>query len=487
MRPQSEINQSKRGRQTAARFRPGLVALVFLLLQSVCGAFPGYKAPGIEQYVTPPSPVPGMERAPAATDENTPKGPLTLSACIRIALAKNPLVQAVREGVGMAQAGAGMARAPYYPEVSASTAYRYRETHAFLPQGLAGTIQPSTIGPTHDWSFRVNVGYILFDSGARAARLRSALAQQSMAEADANRVRQSVALEVHRTFYGLLYALEARDVAEKNLQRAEELLRIARLKESAGTATHADVARAQVEVANARLELVKADSGILIARGGLNTALGLPVDQELSLCMDPEETIFSAMTSLPDALNQALHARPELAAALNRIGAAQSAIREAKSAFGPRVMLNGGYGYRDTDFFPEDKDWSVGITVELPIFQGFSRTHALARARHAHAKEEAGIRQLILQVRQEVWVAYQKAGEAREAVKAAEILVKDAKESLQISRQQYEAGAATMNDLLSAQTALARAELIAADYRWRYRVANAVLAHATGSILQPGK
>ncbi len=353
-----------------------------------------------------------------------------------------------------------------------------------MPERLTGGTQPTTIGPTNDWSFGVKASYTLFDSGNRAAQLKRALAQQGIAEEEANRIRQNIAFEVHRKFYSIISTLEARKVAEENLRRAKEALRVAKLKESVGTTTHADVLRAQVEVANAKLELVKTERAIRIARGRLNTVLGLPVEQELTLSAKMDNVVPPTESNLPELLEQAIHSRPEVKVALHRIGAAESSIRVAKSAFGPRLKVHGGYGYRDTDFLPEDKDWSVGISIELPVFEGFSRTHALTKANHTLSKEEAEIRQLVLQVREDVWTAYQKVMEAQEAIKAADILVNEARESLRLSKQHYEAGVSTMNELLDAQTALARAELIAVEYHWQYYIAKATLEYATGAILE---
>ncbi len=41
------------------------------------------------------------------------------------------------------------------------------------------------------------------------------------------------------------------------------------------------------------------------------------------------------------------------------------------------------------EFLPEDKDWSVGVGIELPLFEGFKRSHDLSRTKHELAKEEA--------------------------------------------------------------------------------------------------
>lgn len=86
--------------------------------------------------------------------------------------------------------------------------------------------------------------------------------------------------------------------------------------------------------------------------------------------------------------------------------AAASDVDAVRSAFGPRLRAEGSYGMHDSEFWPEDKEWSAGLAVELPVFTGFSRQHALARTRDELARQEAEVRQLVLSVRQEVWSAW---------------------------------------------------------------------------------
>ena len=120
--------------------------------------------------------------------------------------------------------------------------------------------------------------------------------------------------------------------------------------------------------------------------------------------------------------------------------------------------------------------------MELPIFTGVSRTHRLSRARRELSKEEAQARNLVLAVRQEVWAAHSRLKEAYEVLEAAKILVRDAHESMRLTRQRYEAGTNTITDLLDVQTALARAEGMQVEARWNYLISKAALDRASGAL-----
>lgn len=413
----------------------------------------------------------------------TERQSLTVEACVWIALDKNPIIRAAREGVSAAKESVGEAKAPYYPEIVLSSGYSRWEKHAFLPEGLGTPGRPTIIGPTDDWSGGLKARYLLFDSGERRAKLRAAISGRGVAEEDADRVRQDVALDVHQSYYSFISALEVRSVAEKNLARAEDHLRLARERKSAGTVPQADVVRAQTRVADEKLNLVRAENLVRITKGNLNTAMGLPVEMPIEVETRPEEMKSPEGIDIGKALDQAVRARSEIKAALQRVGKARSEVDGAKSAFGPRVKADAGYGRRDEDFFPHDKDWLVGITIDLPLFTGFSRTHRLGRTKAELKKEEAQVTQVIQEVRQEVWSAHSKLKETYETVQASEVLVKDAQESVRLTQERYRVGAGTITDLLDAQTTLARANATRVEAEWNYHIARAVFRRATGGLI----
>ena len=457
-----------------------------------CAGFYRQEVPGIEPYLPKP-PVRSdtlLEKGSTPDQgkimpESAPRGqPLTLEACVSIALDNNPMQRAAREGVAAAKEEAGGARAPYFPEFGINAGYGRWQRHIYLPSGLVppGTELPDLVGPTDDWTAGMRARYTLFDGGERRAQLRAALAREGMAEEDAAGVRQEIALIVHKAFYGLIAAKEALLVAEKNLERDEVHLRLAKERYAIGIVPKADVLRTQVEFADARLAKVRAESLVRVAQGNLNTSMGLPVELPVEIGARPQEITSVDDIRISEALDQAVHARPELKASLQRIAAARHVVDEAKSTFWPKVKTEAGYGWRDADFWPGDEEWLLGVSIDVPVFAGLSRIHRLAAAKTLLSREEAEIEQRILCVREEVWTAYSSLKESYEAVQAAKALTKDAEESHRLANARYEVEAGTVNDLLDAQTALARAEAAYVEAQWDYHIAQAVYRRAVGNL-----
>jgi outer membrane protein TolC len=210
--------------------------------------------------------------------------------------------------------------------------------------------------------------------------------------------------------------------------------------------------------------------------------MGLPVETVLELEPGIKEVVSTEKIDLGQAMEEAEENRPEVRAVLQRIKAFQGTVALAKSAFGPKLRAEGSYGWRDSEFWPQDEDWAVGLTIEWPLFTGFYRKHRLDRVKAELSKEEAEAKHLTQRVRQEVWTAHSRFQEAYEATRATLPLVRDAEESLRLARERYEVGAGTVTDMLDAQTALARAQASQVEADWEYFTARAQFQRAVGRL-----
>lgn len=461
-------------------------AILVLLVISGCSD-PAYDPPAIDRYIQSLKPastkvVPNATHTTMGQDIFQDK-PLTLEACVRIALDKNPLQRAAGEGVTAARAAVGVAKSAYYPTIDAIAGYSRWERHIFLPSGISLPGMTSSVGPTDDWVANLNLRYALFDSGKRRAELIAATAQEHASKERTQEVQLDIALNVHRAYYGLLAAQEALEIAEKNLARATNHLKIAAEKRAAGIIPEAEVVRVKVEVANNRLALVRAKGLIRITVGTLNAAMGLPVEMPIELEIESKSVPELDQIVLTEKLNKAMHSRPELKAALHRVAMAQSRITSAKSSFGPKLYAESRYGREDTTFFPEDKSWMAGLYIQVPIFDGQLRSSKLGQTKAELAREQEQVRHLLLKVQEEVWTAHARLTEACEAVAATEAVVKDARESMRLITERYREGFATTNDLLDSQADLVRAEGLAARAHWDSRIAQAVFRRVVGDLL----
>lgn len=419
---------------------------------------------------------PGFAAAP------TPVPRMTLDDCVQLALEQSPLLAATAQDHAIAREATGEARASYYPTFGLRGGASRWQTHAFMPSGIAAPTVSSTTGPTDDWSASGFARYLLLDGGVRRAGLATAKSMESEALQMGAATRQNVVFDVHQAFVQLAVALELRTVASNSLANAEAHLGLAKSRQAAGSTTQSDVLRTQVEADNAKAELIRIENLIRMAQGDLNVVMGFSAEQPIEIDAGEILPPSGAEPDLAELLEQALEARPEVTAAQSAVEAAHSQIQAAKGAFGPKVYADANYGWRDDSPSLQDEAWFVGVAVELTIFEGLSKRHGLAKARAASAKASAALEQVRLAVRQEVWAAVAQVQTESELVQATTTQVRDAEESLRLMSSRYKVGAATVTDLLDAQTADTAAAARHVQARWNYQLAQAALQRATGIL-----
>lgn len=430
--------------------------------------------------------------APTAAQEAAP-APMTLEACVAAALRESPGLTLSERSAESAGEAALSARAAYYPNLGFALGYRRLETRIFLPQSMASLWPQPTpgnpaspafspvLGPMNQWSLGLRASYTLFDSGQRKAAVRGSEAGRDAVRAMSSVVRQDTILLVSRAYFGLLSAAEQEGVSRRALARSEDHLRLARARKEAGSVSKADVLRFQVEVSNAKLRLVASEGAVRVARGSLNTAMGRPAETPLDVAASPAEVPLPGGTESQLA-DEAVSRRPEVKAAENSVVARERAVDAARGAYGPKVSLDASWGRLDDGWYPDYKDWSVGVALTWPVFTGFARQHNLAMAKLDLDGEKEAARRTELGVRQEVWEARSRFQEGLQAVETAKILREEADESLRVARERYSEGAGTVSDLLDAEAALQKAESTLVQAEYSLALARVQIRRAVGSL-----
>jgi outer membrane protein TolC len=276
-----------------------------------------------------------------------------------------------------------------------------------------------------------------------------------VADSELERLREVVVFNVRQAYYTLLQFRRLVGVAEASLARAELNLRTAQGFFDVGTKPKSDVTRAEVDVANARVALIRARNAVRLAEVSLANALGLEVT--VSFQVEDILTFEPATVELDGLLSESLANRPELAQARARLEAARAQLTGARAGYRPDVNVVGIYGSAaDEPIFRER--WFLGLTLSWNIFQGFFTANRIRETTALVEVARANYDTLELQVRLEVEQAYIALVEAAERITATEKAVESARENLRLAQGRYDAGVGTILDLTEAQLALTNAE-----------------------------
>lgn len=417
---------------------------------------------------------------------------LTLRQAIAQALGHNPEGAEARADATAASAGVSVARTALLPQfhfdedlsrgndpvyVFGTKLRQQRFTQADF--SLDSLNRPTPVGNfatqfTGEWS--------LFDGWATEERLRAAHLDAQSAEAMTGAVNQAIVLQVVEAYQQVLYAQRQVDLARRQVDTAQALLNDAQTRVKAGLVVDSDELAAEVNLAERQQEQIAAEGELETAWAELQAAMGATDGEGPRPQLQPLEAKSFPDGVLADDLAAAMKARPDLKALQRQAAAQRENARAAKAEFLPEI---GAYGNWETDRETiagnGGDNWVAGVRLSVDILPLAERAR-LRQQQAAQQKAETEEQEQELRIRLAVEQAFTGHETAERIVVTARATMQQSGESLRILRNRYNAGLATMTDLLRAEDAERQSQN---DY-WRAAYGNSVayarLLYATGRL-----
>jgi outer membrane protein len=408
----------------------------------------------------------------AAAQEPIRKGEtLGLERCLAIALERHPSILAATGTIRAGESRIGQARSGYYPQLSGSAGYSRTEP---ITSGQKGTFSTDVY---NSYSSSVSLSQNLYDFGKTSTQVKIQELNRDSSLSDLQNIHALVIFGVKQAYYALLQTRQSRDVNREVVGQFQQHLEQARAFFEIGTKPKFDVTKAEVDLSNAKLNLLKAENAFRLAQVALNNAIGLPEAPDYGI---EEQLSFQRVdVDLEATLKKAYDRRPDLQSLLVKKRSLEESIALARKGYYPSVSGNANYGWGGGDF-PLDRGWSFGAQLDVPLFSGFSTKYQVDEARanlEVTAANETTLRQSIYQDVKQAWLNLQ---EAADRVGTAELTVRQATENLELANGRYAAGVGSPIEVTDALVAASNAKTAHITALYDYRVAQASLEKAAG-------
>ena len=395
-----------------------------------------------------------------------------LERCIHIALERLPAILAARATSEADQSLVREAESAYYPQINwASSTGRSQvgpRTSLGIPTG------PVTFS---SYSTGLSLSQNIFDFGRTPAQVRVQKMSYRASVSDVETATQQAVFAVKQSYYSVLQARRNLDVADEAVKQYQAHLDQAQGFYDVGLQPKYDVTKATVDLGNARVNQIKAKNAVKLALATLNNAMGLIGTLDYSLV--DNLTFETTSMSLEASLSRAYENRPELASIRARRQAAEGSITLAKSGYFPVLGGTASYDYAG-NAFPLARGWSLSLSLNVPVFNGFLTPAQVAGARAnlrvLSADEEAQKQSVSLAVQQ----AFLNLAQAEEIVPVAELNVTAAQENFDIADGSYKEGVGDPIQVADASIALISARLAYNQALYDCKVARASLDLAMG-------
>ena len=426
---------------------------------------------------------------------STPRGAaadllvLTPEEGIRLALERNERLLMAQSDLDRAGARVREARADALPQVDASVSY---DRNWLLPSFVLGGTRVE-IGNDNVMSGMVTLTQPLYRGGGVTARLQAAHLQMDRAHEIERSTRQQIAVEVETGFCDFLLASELARVSDLAVELARSNLKQVMALRQAGRASEYDLMRAEVRLATVRSDSISARSDLELSEIRLKDVIALDLGQEVEVVAG-----FRRHTELQDRdlralLRMGLDRHPAARQLDQLIALADREVRAEKAAGRPRVDLvaDGQMQFQEDDFGVTDSDlwkrnWSTGLRVRVPLFDGMRTRARVAQGREGERRlqyeKEQTERSIQLEIRQS-WIDLQ---EARQRLAARHGTVDQAAKGLQVAESRYGNGVGTQLEVLDAQLTLVEAQTALATARRDRALAIVGLEHSVGVLGEIG-
>lgn len=330
-------------------------------------------------------------------------------------------------------------------------------------------------------NFRANAVYELL-SVRKITDLGFSKAELEATQDNAERQRFLLAFDTQSDFLNVLISRELTRVAHSRYERAQEQLTVARARVLSGAAVQTDSLQLVLELTQARLEVLRQDLALKVARLQLGRRIGSDgaVDAQVTDSLLPPELSYTDQQLIQLALQQAPQYRQARALARS----ASYALKGEQGAYLPTFNLAAGFTEYDSKFPPSARGvGSISLIVSLPIWNGGQREIAVQQAKTNLNVARAVSADLERSAARDVTQAAEAYRISREAITLTQLQLVAAQETFRVQELRYKSGANTILDLLEAQFQLTNAEAEAVQSVYALYLSLAGLEAITGQDL----
>jgi len=382
-----------------------------------------------------------------------------------------------RQALALVQA----ARAGYFPTVGVNGSATRSRT-PFTSGGSSGSSRTSSsAGAVNNFLVSGNASWEpdIWGKVRRTVEANEASAQASAADLASIRLSAQTALAQD---YFQLCALDAqKKLFAATVSAYQRFLDLTKNRYAGGVSSKADVLQADTQLKTTQAQAI----ALGVQRAQLEHAIAMLIGKSASVFSIPETPLSLTPPTIPVSVPSVLlERRPDIAAAERLAAAANAQIGVAEAAYYPNISLTATGGFEGSQLsnwliWP-NRLWSIGAAAAETVFDAGLRSAQTAQARAAYDASVASYRQAVLTGFQEVEDNLAALRLLEEEAMAQDEAVKSARQSLQVSINQYKAGTISALNIITVQTIALNDEQTAVGIAGQRMTASVLLISALG-------
>jgi outer membrane protein TolC len=421
-----------------------------------------------------------LAAAPVLADD------MTWQQAVDEALVNNPALASARARLDQAKANSWQAFAGALPQVngSASGSRSANEPGAGSVAYVNGLPEPAVNTRSDTYSMGLTARQLVFDFLKTLQNMEGASETEKAAGMNYIIASAGVRYNLMQAYAGLMKAQESVSITGTILKLRKQQMADIRQRYLAGREHKGSMMSVEADLKQAQFDSDQSARGLELAKSTFASALGRDKTDGLSLKAD-----FTASTK-PDQepeFDKLFEKNPNLLMLIAQKNAAANAAGAAVSAFLPSVYVNGSVSRSDDVVPPQNTNWSVGVSVSMPILDGGMLTAqslaADAALKAAEADLKSGRLSTMLELKN-AWNGFKDAAGGLEVQKSS---LDAYQERAKIADVQYTTGLITFDDWTIIQNGLVGAQKSYLEAQANLLVSEAAWIQAKGGTLEDEK
>lgn len=378
----------------------------------------------------------------------------SLKACLDYGLQHFGSVRIAQYQQETANEQARQALGTYLPQVSATGNFtdNLKLQSTLLPAGFAGP-EPKRIslGSKYQTVASAQLTQTIYDKAALLG-LKAAVPNQKLADLSMRQTKEEIIYNIASNYYQVFIVKQQIALLKDNLDRTEKVLNVLRLQRDNGVIQPIDVTNTEVTYNNTRSQLALSESNLALALNRLKYQMGLTQDQDVSVA----DSSLLRQTSQAETSQFNAPGLVSYQKAATNLELQKLQLQRIKAGYQPTVSFTASYGSmalgnQFADGFRNFTGFgSVGLRLNVPIFDGFQRDAQYKQQRLTILTQEEQLRMNVAAFGLQFNNAQTQIQKANTSIQNDERTVKQAQEVYNVVTLQYKQGTKSLTDLINA-------------------------------------
>ena len=418
---------------------------------------------------------------------------LTLRQCLELAVNNNRSMRNADLDVEEAKAKTKETRASALPQSSASA---YLTDNLAIPVvmlpgeivGLPGEMIPAELGVPYESGVSLQLNQVIFNP-ALFTGIKAARSAEELIELKRRMTKEQLIYDVASVYFDILHGERQSKSVADNIDLQDSLYAKTALRVRDDLAREIDLNRIRVNIGSLKVRREHLQIAVEQRKRYLQVLTGMSLDEDFST----DDSILTGIDFPKRGLydeNVRLQ-KTELVALKRQKQLNELELKVTRMQYLPSLsfVASGAYQFQSEEFRLGDKEsWFlsafIGLRLNIPIFDGSAKRHAINQIKLRDMKLDNDIRHTEQSVRMERENALAELMVSYKSTKSQEENLQLAEKTREQSRMLYKEGLYTVTDLLQTEHSLREAQTSHISEIIRYKKAELNLMKAEGKLEQ---